>query len=79
MCAKVVRLRELGEAADVLSTLVDDSTVRVRLAAIRALTVVGEVEHAAMVATAKDDPESTVRVAVGAALRRMAERLDRPL
>ena len=79
MCAKVIRLRDLGEAGDVLSTLVTDPTPRVRVAAIKALAVVGEAEHAEAVKTARDDPEPTVRDAAGMALRRMAERLDRPL
>lgn len=46
MAAKVVALRELGSATGLLAPLVDSPVVRVRAAAIRALGVVGEYEHA---------------------------------
>ncbi len=79
MAAKVARLRDLGEAGDVLSTLVEDETPRVRLAAVRALALVGEAEHAEAVTDAKDDPDSAVRNAAVLALQQMSDRLDRPL
>lgn len=79
MAAKVARLRELGEAADLLSTLVDDGTARVRIAAIRALALVGEGEHAQAVLDARQDPEPGVRKAAITAVAQMARRLDRPL
>jgi HEAT repeat protein len=79
MCAKVARLRELGEAGDALSTLVHDETTRVRVAAIRALALAGEAEHADAVREARDDPEPAVRKAAMVALKQMADRLDRPL
>ena len=78
--AKVVRAREVGEAADRLAGLVDDGTPRVRVAAVRGLAVVGEAEHADAVREAAGaDPDPAVRRAAGTALREMARRLDRPL
>jgi HEAT repeat protein len=79
MCAKVARLREIGETGGELSTLVNDPVTRVRVAALRGLAVVGDTEHAAAVVTAQGDPESTVRRAAELAHRDMARRLDHPL
>lgn len=78
MAAKVVAQRELGSASGLLTPLVDSRVVRVRAAAIRALGVVGEYEHAELIQRVTDaDP--VVRVAVDAALRRLRVRLDRAL
>ncbi|GAA4070931.1 hypothetical protein GCM10022248_44150 [Nonomuraea soli] len=79
MCAKVARLRELGEAADVLAGLVGDEVPRVRAAALRALGVTGEGEHAPVVRGALDDREASVRQAADKALGQLRVRLDRDL
>jgi len=73
MAAKVVRLREIGEAADPLSTMATDDMPRVRLAAVRALAKVGEAEHAAAIrALLPEQPGACEK-----ALRDLALRLDR--
>lgn len=79
MAAKVVALREVGEAADALSPLVSDGTPRVRAAAVRALGAVGEGEHAEAVLVACDDVDSAVRTAAERAVVMLGARLDRPL
>lgn len=79
MCAKVCRLRGLGQAADDLASLITDAVPRVRLAATRALAELGEAEHAAAVRTAVDDPDEKVSSAAMAALNVMSDRLDRDL
>ncbi len=79
MCAKVARLRELGEAAEPLARLVSDEVKRVRVAAVKALGVVGEGEHADVLRDVSDDPETTVRDAAQSALRMLGRRLERPL
>jgi hypothetical protein len=45
MAAKVVRKREIGEAADALITLTDDETARVRTAAVRAIDALHSAER----------------------------------
>src|SRR4029077_18996419 len=77
MSAKVARAREVGEAADALATLTGDDVRRVRVAAVRALAVVGEGEHAALLHEALDDPEPDVRRAASLALEGLSRRLDR--
>jgi hypothetical protein len=52
---------------------------RVRAAAVRALAVVVEAEHADAVRDCLDDPEPSVRTAADRALRALSRRLDRPL
>ena len=79
MCAKVVRAHEVGSAADDLGLRCADEVPRVRAAAVRALAVVGEAEHADAVRDSLDDPEPSVRTAAAGALRALARRLDRPL
>jgi len=77
MAAKVVALRELGSAAQLLAPLLSSPTSRVRVAAIRALGVVGEHEHAQLIRGVADaDP--AVQVAVDGALRGLRLRLDLP-
>lgn len=81
-CCTVVRLRELADAAEKVATLTDprrEATLRVRLAAVRALAVVGEFEHADALRQAIFDPEPRVSDAAGTAIRVLAERLDRNL
>ena len=79
MCAKVVRAHELGSAADELAPRCADEVPRVRAAAVRAIAVVGEAEHADAVRDCLDDPEPSVRTAAAGALRALSRRLDRPL
>ncbi|MGH8792192.1 MAG: HEAT repeat domain-containing protein [Stackebrandtia sp.] len=79
MAAKVVRLREIGQAADLLSPLASDATPRVRAAGVRALGVVGEAESAEAVRRCLRDPQPAVRRAADLALEDLRRRLDRPL
>ncbi|WP_117213833.1 HEAT repeat domain-containing protein [Allorhizocola rhizosphaerae] len=68
MCGKVVRLRELPDAADRLFELaLHDEVPRVRVAAERALARVGEAEHADALRSNET------------ALRELSRRLDRSL
>lgn len=80
MCAKVAARYELAEAAPACTELAGtDSVPRVRLACLRALAVVGEVEHAPAVLAGLRDADPSVVRAAERALERMEERLDRPL
>ena len=79
MAAKVVRHREVGEAADVLPALAGDPVARVRAAAVRALGAVGEAEAAEPIQAAADDERREVRTAAAGALDELARRLDREL
>lgn len=79
MCGKVARLREVGEAAEPLARLTKDEVVRVRLAAVKALAVVGEGEHADVLHDACGDPDMKVRDAARSALVTLSRRLERPL
>jgi HEAT repeat protein len=76
MAAKVVAQRELASAADALVPLLTGGTPRVRVAAIRAIGLVGRYEHAEILARLEAD-ETTVRIALGAARRRLRLRLAR--
>lgn len=76
MCVKVAGLREIGEAGPGVAALTDHDLPRVRVAAVRALGVIGDVEHVQVVETAQLDPESDVRRVAAAALARMVVRLD---
>lgn len=76
MCAKVSRLREVGEAAHALETAATDEIPRVRTAALRALGRVGESEHVELVQAALDDHERAVVAAAETALDDLARRLD---
>lgn len=62
-----------------LAGLVADDVPRVRSAALRALTRVGEAEHAEAVRAALDDHDRPVAAAADSALRAMSARLDRDL
>ncbi|MEV0644214.1 HEAT repeat domain-containing protein [Phytomonospora sp. NPDC050363] len=81
MSAKLVRLRELGEAAELVAELAgpEEQTPRVRAAAARALGAVGEGEHAEILHDAEEDPDPAVRRAAGLALAELRRRLDRDL
>ncbi|MDQ3627875.1 MAG: HEAT repeat domain-containing protein [Actinomycetota bacterium] len=77
MAAKVVRRREVGEAAGTLPDLVDDPVERVRIAAVRAVAVVGEGEHLELLVGVTQDPATRVARAAGMALGQLEEHLDR--
>lgn len=78
MCAKVVARYEESIAADACARLAEgDSTPRVRVAALRALAVVGESEHAPVVLAALGDEERAVLDAAERALATIELRLDR--
>ena len=77
MAAKVVGDRELGEAAEHLVALLGDDTPRVRVAAARALGVVGEGEHGAAITALASDPDPTVAAAARSAVTTLSRRLDR--
>ena len=79
LCAKVVRVQEIGAAAEALGRRTADEVPRVRAAAVRALARVGEAEEADAVRDCLDDPEPSVAVAAERALREMSRRLDREL
>lgn len=78
MCCKVAAARELGFPED-LAGLLADATPRVRASAARALGIVGEYEQADAVKKLLKDPDVDVRRQAGAALKRLSERLDRPI
>ena len=78
--AKVAARYELGDAAPVCAELAEaDAVPRVRVACLRALAVVGEVEHAPAILSGLRDVDPSVVRAAERALERMEERLDRPL
>lgn len=78
MCAKVVARYEESIAADECARLAEgDSTPRVRVAALRALAVVGESEHTPVVLAALGDEERAVADAAERALATIEQRLDR--
>lgn len=81
-CAALVGRYEIAAAAEALCWLADadtEDTVRVRIAAVRALAEVAESEQVERLSTALHDPDPRVRSAAEQALRRTAARLDRPL
>jgi HEAT repeat protein len=78
VCARVCAAHEL-RVPEQLAALCDDENWRVRDAAVTALGLVGEGEHAEAMRALLDDENATVRERSERALARMAERLDRPL
>jgi hypothetical protein len=79
MCAKVARAHEVGAAAAELHRRCADEVPRVRVAAVRALAVVGEAEDADAVRDCIDDLDRSVAAAAERALTAMSKRLDRDL
>lgn len=79
IAAKVCVVREVGVAGDALAELVADSVPRVRIAAARAVSAVGEAEHAPALRRLAEDGDPKCRAAAIDALRRLSERLDRDL
>jgi hypothetical protein len=75
MCLKVVAAHDVAGAGDGAARLAGHALPRVRAAAARALAVVGDTEHVAVVRDLGDDPDETVRRSAARALERLGERL----
>ena len=78
MCLKVVARHDVAGAGDRSAVLAGHELPRVRVAALRALAVAGDTEHAAVVWAACGDRDADVRRAAGRAWEAMRERLDLP-
>ena len=76
MCLKVVARHAVAGAGDGSAALADHELPRVRVAALRALAVAGDTEHAAVVRATRDDPDPDVRRAAERVWEAMRERLD---
>ena len=80
MSAKVVARYEVGPAAPACADCAEEDAVpRVRTAALRALAVVGEIEHAPTVLACLAHEDPAVVRAAERAVERMEARLDRPV
>ena len=77
MSAIVVRDHEVTDSADPLVPLTGEDVPRVRRAAVLALAVVAEGEHADAIRAMLDDPDESVAGAAEKALRAISGRLDR--
>jgi hypothetical protein len=75
MCLKVTARHEVAQAGDAAARLLDHKLPRVRTQALRALAVVGDTEHVAMVRARFDDSENAVRVQADRTNRQLAVRL----
>lgn len=78
MCLKVAAAHEVAGTGDGAAALAGHELPRVRAAAMRALAVVGDTEHAEVVRTAQGDPDPVVRRAAGRAWILLQQRLDLP-
>jgi HEAT repeat protein len=78
MCLKVSAKHDVAGSGPGAVALTAHDLPRVRAAAARALAVVGDTEHATVVAGLMNDPEEQVRAAAGRAYEQMARRLDLP-
>jgi hypothetical protein len=76
MCLKVVARHDVAGAGDGAARLAVHTLPRVRAQALRALAVVGDTEHLAVVQEAQDDPDPDVRRHAGRAWEALAMRLD---
>lgn len=76
MCLKVAARHEVAGAGDGAERLARHELPRVRVAALRALAVVGDTEHVGVVEEARDDPDPDVRRAAARAGEALAQRLD---
>ena len=76
MCLKVVARHDVAGAGDPASLLLRHELPRVRSQAMRALAVVGDTEHVALVRDLLEDDDEAVRGQAGRALAAMARRLD---
>ena len=78
MCAKVSRRRELADGSTALSVLTGDPVLRVRVSAYNAIADICEADSAGpLLARSFENGGEADQAA--AALRRMEQRLDRPL
>jgi hypothetical protein len=78
MCLKVAARHDVAGSGPGAVLLTRHELPRVRSAAVRALGVVGDTEHADDLRAALDDPEESVRAQAARAYDRMARRLDLP-
>jgi hypothetical protein len=79
MCLKVSARYDVAGAGPGAAALTRHALPRVRAAAVRALAVVGDTEHATAVVTVlEDDDDPSVREQAARAYERMARRLDLP-
>ncbi len=76
MCLKVVAAHDVAGAGDGAAALADHELPRVRAAAMRALGVAGDTEHADVVREHLDDPDEAVRRAAARAWEQLSRRLD---
>lgn len=76
MCLKVAARREIGEAGPGAVLLATAELPRVRAAALRCLTKVGDTEHVETVEAAQTDESQQVRRAAARALTELDKRLD---
>lgn len=76
MCLKVVARHDVAGAGDGAAALARHEVARVRVQAMRALAVVGDTEHLAVVETALDDVDEDVRRQAQRALESLRVRLD---
>ncbi|MGA8847262.1 MAG: HEAT repeat domain-containing protein [Nocardioides sp.] len=77
MCLKVVARHDVAGAGDGAAALVGHGLSRVRAQALRALAVVGDTEHVAVVEAALGDPDPDVRRRAELSLEALAGRLGR--
>jgi hypothetical protein len=75
MCLKVSARHDVAGAGPGAALLAGHGLPRVRAAAARALAVVGDTEHVAVVAKLVDDEDSAVRAAAARALAALERRL----
>lgn len=78
MCLKVTAKHEVAGTGDGAALLVMHERSRVRVAALRALAVVGDTEHVGQVRAALEDADEAVRVQAERSLEQMGERLALP-
>jgi hypothetical protein len=79
MSAKVVGDHEIPDSAERLASITGDDVPRVRKAAVAALAVVAEGEHADAIKALLDDSDESVAGAASKALAAASRRLDRRL
>jgi hypothetical protein len=76
MCLKVAARREICEAGPGAVPLATHELARVRAAAVRCLSKVGDAEHVDTVEAARADPDALVRRTAHRAMLEMVERLE---
>lgn len=75
MCLKVVARHDVAGAGGPVARLTGHPRARVRVQVARALAVVGDTEHAAVLRRMVDDPDPAVASAADRAVRRLTDRL----